>query len=275
MLYFVMFADSSAMFASRIRLSAAEVLTTCEPARPTANWRRFSSAPTLPCAVPSVPTAVERAATAAAALNALSTFRPVMFSPVALVSAFAIVPPTVPFVPSLLTNTENEVVAARPATVASRSISDRTDANSLFNFVRSTVDEDDADWVASVERRSSRFEMLLSAPSLICRSDRPSLALRMPWLSTCTFDRSELATARPAASSPELLMRRPLDRRVRDVRSPLLLLTRLAWAFADAMLLTTEKDAMCHSSLKLRPASLLAGGRGTVPAPFGEVIGLK
>ena|SRR5579862_110117 len=70
------------------------------------DWRRFSSAPTLPCAVPSVPTAVENAATAAAALNALSTLRLLRASPVVL--AMATEPPTVSFVPSLLTNTENE-----------------------------------------------------------------------------------------------------------------------------------------------------------------------
>src|SRR4029077_12328130 len=57
MLNFVMLADSSAMFASRSRLSAAWVLTDCDCASPMANWSRFSSAPTLPCAVPSAPTA--------------------------------------------------------------------------------------------------------------------------------------------------------------------------------------------------------------------------
>ena len=47
----------------------------------------------------------------------------------------------------------------------------------------------DAACVASVERRSSSFDTLSRAPSLICRSDRPSLALRTPWFSTAMFER--------------------------------------------------------------------------------------
>jgi hypothetical protein len=56
---------------------------------------------------------------------------------------------------------------------------------------------------ARVESRSSSVEMLLSAPSLICSVDSPSFAFRMPWLRTATSERYPLATARPAASSPE------------------------------------------------------------------------
>ena len=104
----------------------------------------------------------------------------------------------------LLTNTEKPAAVVRPATVASRVISEMTSVNSAFSVVRDAADVwPEAAAVASVERRSSSFEMLSSAPSLICRFDRPSLALRTPWFSTATSERNELATARPAASSPE------------------------------------------------------------------------
>src|SRR5690242_21873910 len=69
MLYFVRFADSWAMLASRIRLSAAVLLVICELPRAIAKFRRFSRSPIVPCEVPSVLTAarmVETAVTAAA-----------------------------------------------------------------------------------------------------------------------------------------------------------------------------------------------------------------
>ena len=89
----------------------------------------------------------------------------------------------------LLTNTEKPAAASRPATVASRSIS----VEDVLELGPSSVAVDvvlvEADCVASVERRSSRVEMLFSAPSLICSVDRPSLALRMPWFRTATSER--------------------------------------------------------------------------------------
>jgi len=53
-----------------------------------------------------------------------------------------------------------------------------------------------------------------------------------------------LATANPAASSPDLLMRRPLDNRFNACCRPMLVVARFACAFADAMLLTTENEAI-------------------------------
>src|SRR5262245_17442559 len=86
--------------------------------------------------------------------------------------------------------------------------------------------------------------MLPSAPSLICSCERPSFAFMMPWFRTATFDRYELATARPAASSPDWLMRRPLDRRDSVFCKWTLVLARLACAFCAEMLLTTENEAI-------------------------------
>ena len=125
--------------------------------------------------------------------------------PSAVAETLPMVPETTPSLPSLLTNTEKPWLAvATPATVASRVISATTSLNSAFRVVREAVEVwPEAAWVASVASRSSSFEMLSSAPSLIWRSDKPSLALRTPWLMMAMSERYELATARPAASSPE------------------------------------------------------------------------
>jgi hypothetical protein len=90
-------------------------------------------------------------------------------------------------VPWLLMNTEKPAVVVRLATVASRSISVSTSVNSVSSVVRLlAVVSPEAACVDSVARRSSSVEMFASAPSLICRPDSPSLALRMPWLMIAT-----------------------------------------------------------------------------------------
>ena len=103
--------------------------------------------------------------------------------------------------------------------------------------------------------------MLSSAPSLICRSDSPSFALRTPCVRIATFERNALATASPAASSAEELILKPLDTRVRAWFRPICVEYRFAVALIAAMLVTTENDAMC-SSLTLAPGipAGLAGG---------------
>ncbi len=74
------------------------------------------------------------------------------------------------------------------------------------------------------------------APSAVCASEMPSLALRAAmfrpriWL----VKRSEMA--RPAASSLALLMRRPDDRRWMEVLSEPWLTPRLRWAVSEATL---------------------------------------
>ena len=79
--------------------------------------------------------------------------------------------------------------------------------NSLFSVSRSPVKVAEADCVARVFKRSSILEMLFMPPSTICNVLTPSLALRTPWVSSATSLRNLLATAKPAASSPEELMR--------------------------------------------------------------------
>src|SRR4051812_7797900 len=67
--------------------------------------------------------------------------------------------------------------------------------------------------MASSRMRCSASPTFDSAPSAVCDSEMPSLALRAATFRprTCAFMRS--AIARPAASSLALLIRRPLDSR--------------------------------------------------------------
>ena len=123
----------------------------------------------------------------AAAVCEVSTSAPM---PSEVVVTALMLPDTTPLLPLLLTNTEKPCAEVRPATPLSRLISLSTSANSEFSVVREVdVVCPEAACVASVPSRSRSFETLSSAPSLICRSDRPSLALRTPWLRMATVER--------------------------------------------------------------------------------------
>src|SRR5262245_30669701 len=84
--------------------------------------------------------------------------------------------------------------------------------------------------------RWNTSDMVASAPSAVCASDTPSLALRIATLMPriCAFMRS--AIARPAASSFDELTRRPEDRRCSDTASDSFEDIRLRWAFNDETL---------------------------------------
>src|SRR5262245_46672484 len=93
----------------------------------------------------------------------------------------------------------------------------------------------------------------------------------MPWFRIATSERYWLATASPAASSPEELMRSPLDSRVNALFNPRLVCCRFAWALIDARLLTTENEAMERFLLEARAASLrLRGGPCRLPCRGGN-----
>ena len=142
----------------------------------------------VPCREPRTVTAEATAATADSARAWLVMVCPLRVNAV-LVTA-KMVPDTVPFVPLLLTNTEKPALLLRFATAASRVISLRMSENSEFRVTRlESVVPPDADCAASVPSLSIRWEMLLIAPSLICRVDRPSLAFRIPWLVIAMSDR--------------------------------------------------------------------------------------
>ena len=93
-----------------------------------------------------------------------------------------------------------------------------------------------ADWMASSRMRCRLLPTSARAPSAVCASEMPSLALRAAWLRPriCAVIRSEMA--RPAASSLAVLMRRPEERRCSDVASADCELLRLRCAFNDEML---------------------------------------
>ena len=102
---------------------------------------------------------------------------------------------------------------ARPTPCACRSISVTRLWYSLFSTLRSPVKVPDEDWVARVFNRSSILPMLFMPPSMIWSCATPSLALRTPCMSSEVSLRNLLAIARPAASSPDELMRNPDVRR--------------------------------------------------------------
>src|SRR5216683_4041664 len=84
--------------------------------------------------------------------------------------------------------------------------------------------------------------MLFNPPSMICRLLTPLLALRTPCVSSAMSARYWLATASPAASSPEELMRKPGVRRWIVWLSKLWLILRFSWAINDATFVWIEID---------------------------------
>src|SRR6476660_7682411 len=153
MLNRVMLADSSAMFASRMRLSAALVFTICDCARLMANWTRFSRIPTLFCTLPSEVIAADTSASTPCASDASANdvvARPSVVLSTALMPLSLIWPSVA--LDSALMKTEKSQSASRPATLAWRSISSITLAYSSDSdlIALSSLDEDAC--VASVAR---------------------------------------------------------------------------------------------------------------------------
>ena len=93
-----------------------------------------------------------------------------------------------------------------------------------------------ADCTASSRMRCSASLTLASAPSAVCASEMPSLALRIATFMPRTWVFMRSAIARPAASSLAVLTRRPEDRRCIEVASDDCEVVRLRCAFSDARL---------------------------------------
>ena len=74
-----------------------------------------------------------------------------------------------------------------------------------------------ADWIDNSRTRWRILVLSCSAPSAVCDSEMPSLALRMAWARPRIWEVIWLEMARPAASSFALLMRKPEDRRSIEV----------------------------------------------------------
>ena len=68
---------------------------------------------------------------------------------------------------------------------------------------------------------------LANAPSAVCAREIPSFAFRMAWFRPLICEVKRVAIASPAASSLALLMRKPDDKRCKDVASLLLEVLRL------------------------------------------------
>ena len=122
------------MFASRIRLSAARLLTTWFLVRLMAKFNRFWIDPTAPCTLPSSTTAEVTAPTADCASVWLVRMWAFRVSDVVVTADT--VPEITPLVPLLLTNTEKPEVEPSVATVDSRVISVRIAWNSASSVVR-------------------------------------------------------------------------------------------------------------------------------------------
>src|SRR5450830_1705694 len=136
----------------------------------------------------------------------------------------------VPMVPSSSAWPLNEVVVAMRF---SSEPSWPTSVCSAWRSLAELVAFDDC--TASSRIRCRMSPELDSAPSAVCASETPSLALRVAWLMPriCDVIRSEIA--RPAASSLALLMRRPEDRRCSEVLRLACEVDRLRCEFSDAI----------------------------------------
>ncbi|GGX98444.1 hypothetical protein GCM10007386_31690 [Pseudoduganella dura] len=110
------------------------------------------------------------------------------------------------------------------------------------------------------------------APSAVCAIDTPSLALRVACVMPRIWEFMRSEIARPAASSFALLMRRPDDRRCREVDRALCEPDRLRCEFREAMLVLMT-DAMVtlqtvllfgHFARQLWPATLFRDAQAAV-----------
>ena len=135
-----------------------------------------------------------------------------------------------------------------------------------------------ADCTASSRMRCRHVAALPSAPSAVCASEMPSLALR-GLVHAADLGVMRSAIARPAASSLALLMRRPEDRRCMAASSDDCEPFRLRCAFNDAMLVlmvmardSPERLKMGHSRLQGPCRPRLRTRSGTF-LPVGGVIG--
>src|SRR4029079_16044778 len=97
------------------------------------------------------------------------------------------------------------------------------------------------DWTASSRMRCMASPTFDRAPSAVCDSEMPSLALRIATFMPRTWEFMRSAMARPAASSLAELMRRPEDRRCMDVESEPCDVSRLRCALSEAMFVLMVK----------------------------------
>ena len=91
------------------------------------------------------------------------------------------------------------------------------------------------DWTGSSWIRCRLLVISARAPSPVCASEIPSLALRVAWFKPRIWVVKRSEIAKPAASSLALLMRRPDDRRWSAVDRAVCDVFRLRCEFSEAM----------------------------------------
>ena len=125
--------------------------------------------------------------------------------------------------------------------LATRSTSSRSCFNSACSASRSVLLLVALpDCTASSRMRCSMSPTLPKAPSAVCASEMPSLALREATARPLTWVFMRSAMARPAASSLALFTRRPEDRRCMEVAKELPDKPRLRWALMDTTLVLID-----------------------------------
>lgn len=136
----------------------------------------------------------------------------------------------------------NRLVPLKVVWLATRLISFFNWLTSLCTALRSSADNDPlAACTASSRIRCKLSVMAPNAPSAVCASEMPSLALRTAWFMPLTWVVIRSEIAKPAASSLALLMRSPLERRCIEVANEDWLMLRLRCAVNELMfVLITE-----------------------------------
>jgi hypothetical protein len=113
-----------------------------------------------------------------------------------------------------------------------------------------------ADWTASSRRRCRLLPTSARAPSAVCASEMPSLALRAAWFRPRIWAVIRWEIARPAESSRALLMRMPDERRCRAMESAFCETLRERCELSEAMLVL-----MTWGMRVSWPKRLVGGGR--------------
>ena len=118
-----------------------------------------------------------------------------------------------------------------------RSISSRRDL--ISSWMESRSESELVPVVAWTVSSRIRCKLLLisdSAPSVVCATEIPSLALRAAWVRPLILEVKRLAIAWPAASSFALLIRKPEDRRSIELDSADWFLLILFWVISERLL---------------------------------------
>src|SRR5262245_43619527 len=242
-------AVSKATSTSRMRDSAADSDSCETPMLAIVDCRRFCSEPNVPRSCDTTLTAASSCAIANEVLPPEPTST--VLRPSVVASAGSSDTDSTSICGEVLMPTWNATVLAEPSSsltplksveCAMRSIScTRLSNSSLMVFLSAFDDEPLAAWIASSRRRTRMLLTSFSAPSPVCTSEMPSLALREAWPSERTCARRRSLIARPAASSAAVEMRRPVESRWKLRARRVVTCAVFRCALMDAMLVLTRR----------------------------------